>query len=53
LNNPTPEYIKALMPALWSIGLIQIRECTGGYKESTTFISETCKRLSVHEDTVC
>jgi len=53
LNNPTPEYIKALMPSLWSVGLIQIRECTGGYKESTTFISETCKRLSIHEDTVC
>jgi hypothetical protein len=53
LRNPTPDYIKSLMPSLWNTGLIQIRECNGSYKESTTFLSETCKRLSVHEDTIC
>jgi len=54
LRNPTPEYIKSLMPSLWDANLIQIRECTGEYKMPSTFIADTCKRLNIHgEDTVC
>lgn len=53
LRNPTPEYIKSLMPDLWNADLIQIRECTGGYQPPSTFIAETCKRMGVHSDTVC
>lgn len=54
LRNPTPEYIKSLMPDLWNVGLIQIRECTGEYKMPTTFIAEACKRFAIHgDDDVC
>ena len=50
LRNPTPEFIRSLMPSLWNTGLIEIRECSGAYKEPTTFIAETCRRLNIHKD---
>jgi len=50
LRNPTPEYIKSLMPDLWNANLIQIRECTGEYAMPSTFNAESCRRMGVHSD---
>lgn len=50
LRNPTPEFIKSLMPELWRSDLVRIRECKGEYKMPTTFITEECKQFSIHNE---